>query len=130
LLCLVFTASQAHSAHKYIGWSTEARDHNRHLIAYNPCFLIMPWVRVKHIASHLLGQMARVLPIEWQRVYGHMVCYLETFVDCERYPGTCYKAVNWVVLGKTTGRGINAPTKVQTRSIKEFLGYPLVKDFR
>jgi len=114
----------------FIGWSTAARDHNRHLIAYNPRFLIMPWVKVKHLASHLLGHMARVLPTEWQRVYGHKVCYLETFVDCEIYPGTCYKAANWMVLGKTTGRGNNAPTRAQTKSIKEVLGYPLTKDFR
>jgi hypothetical protein len=114
----------------FIGWSKAARDHNRHLIAYNPRFLIMPWVKVKHLASHLLGHMARVLPAEWQRVYGHPVCYLETFVDCERYAGTCYKAANWVVLGKTAGRGNNAPTYAQTKSIKEVLGYPLTKDFR
>jgi len=114
----------------FIGWSMAARDHNRHLIAYNPRFLIPPWVKVKHLASHLLGHMARVLPREWQRAYGHEVCYLATFVDCERYPGTCYKAANWLVLGKTTGRGNNAPTMAQTRSIKEVLGYPLTRDFR
>lgn len=114
----------------FIGWSRAARDHNRHLIAYNPRFLIMPWVKVKHLASHLLGHMARVLPAEWQRVYGHKVCYLETFVDCEIYPGTCYKAANWLVLGKTTGRGNNAPKRAPTKSIKEVLGYPLAKDFR
>ena len=74
--------------------------------------------------------MARVLPREWQRVYGHEVVYLETFVDTECYPGTCYKAANWIVLGKTTGRGSNAPTFAVTRSIKEVLGYPLVRDFR
>jgi hypothetical protein len=115
---------------RFIGWSISARDHNRHLVAYNPRFLIPPWVKVKHLASHLLGHMARALPSEWQRVYGHGVCYLETFVDIERYPGTCYKAANWIVLGKTTGRGNNAPTMAVTRSIKEVLGYPLSKDFR
>ena len=114
----------------FIGWSRAARDRNRHLIAYNPRFLIPPWVKVKHLASHLLGHMARVLPGEWQRAYGHPVCYLETFVDSEYYKGTCYKAANWIVLGKTTGRGNNAPTMAQTKSIKEVLGYPLAKDFR
>lgn len=114
----------------FIGWSRAARDHNRQLIAYNPRFLIPPWVKVKHLASHLLGHMARVLPAEWQRAYGHPVCYLETFVDAERFKGTCYKAANWIVLGKTTGRGNNAPTYAQTRSIKDVLAYPLVKDFR
>ena len=115
---------------RFIGWSKAARDRNRHLVAYNPRFLIPPWVKVKNLASHLLGHMARVLPQEWQRVYGHEVCYLETFVDTERYAGTCYKAANWIVLGKTAGRGNNAPTREQTRSIKEVLGYPLTKDFR
>lgn len=115
---------------RFIGWTKTARDQNRHLIAYNPRFLIPPWVRVKHLASHLLGRMAKLLPDAWARVYGHEVCYLETFVDCERYAGTCYKAANWIVLGKTTGRGNNAPTQAQTRSIKEVLGYPLTKRFR
>jgi hypothetical protein len=115
---------------RFIGWSMAARDRNRHLIAYNPRFLIPPWVKVKHLASHLLGHMARVLPKEWERVYGHEVCYLETFVDTERFAGTCYKAANWIVLGKTTGRGNNAPTYEQTRSIKEVLGYPLTTRFR
>lgn len=114
----------------FIGWSKAARDQNRHLIAYNPRFLIVPWVKVAHLASHLLGQMAQRLPKEWERVYGHAVCYLETFVDTERFAGTCYKAANWIVLGRTTGRGNNAPTQAQTRSIKEVLGYPLTKRFR
>jgi hypothetical protein len=74
--------------------------------------------------------MAARLPKEWARVYGHEVLYLETFVDSERYPGTCYKAANWIVLGKTTGRGNNAPTRKKTRSIKEVLGYPLSRRFR
>jgi len=114
----------------FIGWSKTARDHNRHLIAYNPRFLIVPWVKVKHLASHLLGHMARSLPTEWARVYGHTLCYLETFVDTERFAGTCYKAANWISLGKTTGRGNNAPTHAQNRSLKEVLGLPLTKDFR
>jgi hypothetical protein len=115
---------------RFIGWSRAARERNRHLLAYNPRFLIPPWVRVKHLASHLLGHMARRLSGEWARVYGHEVLYLETFVDTERYPGTCYKAANWIVLGQTTGRGNNAPTHEKTRSIKAVLGYPLAKDFR
>lgn len=115
---------------RYIGWSREAREKNRHLLAYNPRFLIVPWVKVKHLASHLLGQMAKALPGEWQRAYGHEVYYLETFVDTERFAGTCYKAANWVSHGLTKGLGNNAKTKKQTQSIKEILGYPLTKDFR
>lgn len=115
---------------RFIGWSALARDRNRQLIAYNPRFLIVPWVKVRNLASHLLGQMARRLPQEWQRVYGHDICYLETFVDSERFAGTCYHAANWLVLGRTMGRGNNAPTWQRTRSIKDVLGYPLSKDFR
>ena len=114
----------------FIGWSREAREKNRQLLAYNPRFLIVPWVKVKHLASHLLGHMAKALPKEWHRAYGHEVYYLETFVDTERFAGTCYKAANWVSHGLTKGRGNNAPTKARTRSIKEILGYPLTKDFR
>jgi len=115
---------------RFIGWSMAARDRNRHLIAYNPRYLIVPWVRVRNLASHLLGRMARRLPEEWRRVYGHDVCYLETFVDRERFPGTCYHAANWIVLGQTNGRGNNAKTRERTRSVKDVLGYPLSKDFR
>lgn len=115
---------------RFIGWSIEAREKNRCLLAYNPRFLILPWVKVRHLASHLLGHMARVLPKEWQRVYGHEVYYLETFVDTELFLGTCYKAANWISHGLTAGRGNNAPTQEQTRSIKEVLGYPLTEDFR
>jgi len=132
IACLAWS-SAAHKLSprdRFIGWSKEARERNRHLLAYNPRFLIPPWVRVKHLASHLLGHMARRLPKEWAHAYGHEVLYLETFVDSERYAGTCYKAANWIVLGQTTGRGNNAPTRKQTRSIKAVLGLPLSRRFR
>jgi hypothetical protein len=115
---------------RYIGWTAETRRRSRHLLAYNPRFLIMPWVRVPHLASHLLGRMAAILPHEWQRIYGHSVVWLETFVDPTRFRGTCYRAANWIVLGRTHGRGHRAPTHAVTRPIKEVLGYALVPDFR
>lgn len=74
---------------QFIGWSPEARRKNRCLLAYNTRFLIPPWVRVPHLASHVLGRMARRLPDDWQRLYGHPVCFLETFVDPARHSGTC-----------------------------------------
>jgi hypothetical protein len=100
------------------------------LLAYNPRFLILPWVQVPHLASHILGRMARILPGDWQRFYGHGVVFLETFVDPSRYKGTCYRAANWIVLGVTTGRGKNDLTHKANRSIKQVLGYPLCRDFR
>ena len=115
---------------RFIGWSKEARKANIRLIAYNPRFLILPWVRVEHLASHLLGRMARRVSSDWEALYGHPVFYLESFVDPGRFPGTCYKAANWRFLGKTTGRGKDDQTMKPNRSLKEVLGLPLTKRFR
>ena len=82
------------------------------------------------MASHVLGRMARILAWEWERIYGHPVYFLETFVDPQRFKGTCYRAANWTVLGRTTGRGKNDQTGKPNRPIKEVLGYPLCPDFR
>jgi len=115
---------------RFIGWSAQARRRNVRYLAYNTRFLILPWVEVPHLASHLLGRMARELSADWEMVYGHPIYYLETFVDPARFRGTCYLAANWIALGPTTGRGHNARTKKATQPKKEVLGYPLVKDFR
>ncbi len=101
-----------------------------HKLAYHTRFLILPWVRVPHLASHLLGQVARRIAADWQAVYGHPVHYLETFVDPERFAGTCYRAANWRVLGLTTGRGKDAVSRQPNRSLKQVLGLPLHPDFR
>ena len=85
---------------------------------------------VPHLASHLLGRMARTLSAHWQRRYGHPIYLLETFVDPQRFAGTCCRAANWTHLGVTTGRGKDAPTCEPNRSIKNVLGLALVKDFR
>jgi len=82
------------------------------------------------LASHLLACMTGMLSAEWERVYGHPIYFVETFIDPERYRGTCYRAANWKVLGGTTGRGKNAWSKKPNRPIKEVLGYPLTPHFR
>lgn len=115
---------------RFIGWSPAVRRQHLHLLAYNTRFLILPWVEVPHLASHILGRMARQISADWEAFYKHPVHYLETFVDRERFKGTCYRAANWVHLGQTTGRGIKEKTKKVTRSFKDVLGYPLSKDFR
>ena len=115
---------------RFLGWSLEARRRNRHLLAYNSRFLVPPWVRVPHLASHLLGRMARQLSADWERIYRHPVFFLETFVDPARHRGTCYRAANWIVLGETFGRGHRCPTMQPNRSVKRVLGYPLRRDFR
>jgi hypothetical protein len=132
LACLAWSSAPRHLGprDRFIGWSKEQRRRNLHLLAYNPRFLILPWVQVPHLASHILGRMARILPVDWQRVYGHEVLVLETFVDSTRYKGTCYRAANWRVLGQTTGRGKNDLTHKANRSLKDVLGYPLCRDFR
>ena len=115
---------------RFIGWSAEARRRNTRYLAYNTRFLILPWVKVPHLASHLLGRVARTITTDWELAYGHPIYYLETFVDPARFRGTCYIAANWIALGQTTGRGHNALTHKATQPKKEILGYPLVKNFR
>jgi hypothetical protein len=115
---------------RHIGWSAAERRRNIHLVAYNARFLIPPWVEVPHLASHLLGRMVRMLPAEWERIYGHVVYFAETFVDAPRFAGTCYRAANWLHLGRTTGRGKDSQSKRPNRSLKDVLGYPLVRDYR
>jgi hypothetical protein len=87
-------------------------------------------VRVKHLASHILGRMAAGISEDWQQMYGHPLYFLETFVDPEQFRGTCYRAANWLVLGKTTGRGKQSNSYLPNRSLKEVLGYPLTRQFR
>lgn len=115
---------------RFLGWSKEERRRNIHLLAYNTRFLILPWVRVRHLASHLLARLARVISADWEELYQHPIYFLETFIDPERYPGTCYRAANWIYLGKTTGRGKDDQTWKPNRSLKEVWGYPLRRDFR
>lgn len=115
---------------RHIGWSAEARKANIRYIAYQSRFLILPWVKVPHLASHLLARMGRQLSADWQKQYAHPIYFTESFVDPSRYRGTCYRAANWSYLGMTTGRGKDAPTKRPNRPLKQVYGYPLVKDFR
>ncbi len=132
IACLAWSSAPRHIGcrDRFIGWSAQSRKKQIHLMAYNTRFLILPWVRIRSCASHILGQMAKVVSKDWQSIYNHPIYYLETFVDKERFAGTCYKAANWVYLGDTTGRGKNDQTKKVNRSIKAVWGYPLVKHFR
>jgi hypothetical protein len=130
--CFSFSSVPRHigSRDKYIGWPAKIRQKNLPLIANNTRFLILPWVHIPCLGSHLLGRMVKVVVTDWQRIYNHPLYFLETFVDTERFRGTCYRAANWIYLGNTTGRGKNDNTNKPNRSIKAVFGYPLVKDFR
>ena len=115
---------------RFIGWSWADRDRNIHLIAQNSRLLLLPWVRVPFLASHLLGRMAKIVPEDWQRVYNHPIVLLETFVDTTRFLGTCYKAANWVQAGFTQGRGKWDTHTKSPVPVKRVFLYPLVKNFR
>jgi len=131
--CMSWSSAPRHIGcrDRFIGWDPETRMRNLHLIGYNSRYLILPWVHVRYLASHLLGKMAKVLPVDWQSVYSHPLYYLETFIDADRgFTGSCYRAANWIEIGRTTGRGKNDQTKKVNRSLKTVLGYPLSKSFR
>ena len=132
IACLAWSSAPRHlaSRDRYIGWSAEARRRNIRFLAYNTRFLILPWVRVPHLASHILGRMASQLSPEWERMYDHPMYFAETFIDPTRFRGTCYRAANWKFLGLTTGRGKNDHTYKPNRPIKEVLGLPLTPRFR
>jgi hypothetical protein len=132
IACLAWSSAPRHlgSRDRYIGWSAETRRLNIRFIAYNTRFLILPWVRVPHLASHILGKVTRALSDDWEQMYGHPVYFAETFIDPGRFRGTCYRAANWQLLGLTTGRGKNDRTNKPNRPIKEILGLPLTSRFR
>ena len=132
IACLAWSSAPRHlgSRDRFIGWDKQTRLQNIRLLAYNTRFLILPWISVPHLASNILGRMTRTLSAEWQRVYAHPIHFVETFIDPQRFRGTCYRAANWTVLGETTGRGKDDLAHKANRPIKQVLGYPLVKDFR
>lgn len=133
IACLAFSSAPRHlaSRDRFIGWDAAARRRNLHLIAYNTRFLILPWVQqAPHLASHILGRMARQVSRDWDRFYAHPIHLLETFVDPERFAGTCYRAANWMVVGKTTGRGKDSNSDRPNRSLKLVLVLPLDRRFR
>jgi hypothetical protein len=130
--CIAWSSAPRHLGprDRFIGWSPATRKRNIHRIAYNTRFLILPWVRVPHLASHILGRMAAILSSDWERMYAHPIYLLETFVDPSRFQGTCYRAANWMVVGSTTGRGKNDQTHRPNRTIKDVLVFPLTRQFR
>ena len=132
IACLAWSSAPRHIGcrDRFIGWSAHSRKAHIHLLAYNSRFLILPWVRVGYLASHILARMAKIVCQDWQAIYRHPIYYLETFIEKNRFAGTCYKAANWIYLGDTTGRGKNDHTNKVNRSIKAVWGYPLSKRFR
>jgi hypothetical protein len=114
----------------FLGWERAARERNLQGLTNNTRFLVLPWVGVPHLASHVLGRIARRIRADWQTKYGHPVHALETFVGRDRFQGTCYRAANWLRLGATRGRTRNDRTHCLRASVKDVYLYPLVADFR
>ncbi|HAL65394.1 MAG TPA: hypothetical protein DCP10_07515, partial [Bacteroidales bacterium] len=130
--CLLFSAAAWALAERdaWIGWSKEERSQRLQLIVNNTRFLIFPWVKVKNLASKALSLAAKQVRSDFLERYGYEPVLLETFVDTEYYRGTCYKAANWISLGRTAGRGrMDRYTKYMSTP-KQILVYPLVPDFR
>ncbi len=115
---------------QFIGWSPSARSKNLLLILNNTRFLILPWVRISYLASHLLSQNIKRLASDWYHGYHYVPVLLETFVDAERFSGTSYKAANWHRVGRTQGRGKNDRNHHIHLPVKEVFLYPLRKEFR
>ena len=132
LACLAWSSAPRHIASRdgFIGWTAEERRRNLRFLAYNTRFLILPWVQVPHLASHILGRVTQQLSRDWEQLYRYAVYFAETFIDPGRFRGTCYRAANWKLLGLTTGRGKASNSKRPNRPIKEVLGYPLTPKFR
>jgi len=133
LACLLWTSPawtmQARDA--WLGWSDERRQSNLQWIVNHGRFLILPWVRVKGLASKILALSARQLPHDWQARYGHRPVLLETLVYAQRFRGTCYRAANWIHVGQTTGRGrMDREHENHGRAIKDIYVYPLVRNVR
>jgi len=132
LACLLFgsAAWKAACRDHGIGWDTHTRQARLHLITNNTRFLILPWVKVPHLASHVLGHISRRISGDWLQKYGHPLVMLETFVERERFRGTCYQAANWQWVGETQGRSRNDQLHKLRVSVKDVYLYPLTKKAR
>jgi len=132
IACLAWSSAprQLDLRDAFVGAPKEAYRHQLHRIAYNTRFLIAPWVHVPGLASHLLSGIARRISADWQALYHHPIDLLESFVDTERFQGTCYRAANWRCVGRSAGWGTESKTTTPTVSIKELWVYPLNRHFR
>jgi hypothetical protein len=130
--CVLFGAAawKTQARDVFIGWTSTQRQAQLCQVTNNSRFLILPWVRVPELASHILGQVARRLAADWRGRYGHRVALLETFVERGRFRGSCYRAANWICVGQTRGRTRQDRQHVLQAPVKDVLVYPLQADFR
>jgi hypothetical protein len=132
LSCVLFgsAAWKVGCRDSYIGWDRAQRPQRLHLVTNNMRFLVLPWVRIPHLASHVLGRIVRRIREDWQKSYGHDVVLVETFVEIRRFRGTCYRAANWVYVGRTKGRSRNDRYNTLRVPQKDIYVYPLRSRFR
>lgn len=132
LACLLFgsAAWKTIARDRFIGWNSSTRQARLTMMTNNTRFLILPWVKVKNLASFILGACTRRLREDWQNRYGHDLCLVETFVDRSRFTGTCYQAANWMRIGKTRGRSRQDRYHRLKVSVKDLYIYPLRADFK
>jgi len=132
LACLLFgsAAWKTQGRDAFVGWDRSTRERNLQRITNNTRFLILPWVRVRCLASRVLSLVARRIRADWESKYGHPVELLETFVDTSRFQGTCYRAANWIELGQTTGRTRNSTSTRAQSTRKAVFVLPLTLQFR
>lgn len=130
--CLLFAASAWALAERdaWIGWTASQRAQRLKLVVGNTRFAVFPWVRIKNLASKALSLAAQRIGEDWQQRYGYRPVLLETFVEVERYRGTCYQAANWIYVGQTQGRGRMDRYHQSQSPVKAIYVYPLVRDFR
>ena len=130
--CVLFSgaAKALRARDRWIGWTEQQRLRNLAWVINNSRFLIFPWVRIKNLASHVLGQIEKQIGQDWEQHWGYRPLLMETFVDPRHYEGSCYKGANWHCLGQTTGEGLVRQRKIYTTSPKKIFVKPLVKDFR
>lgn len=130
--CLLFGSAAWKCADRdgFLGWDRTCRERKLQYVTNNTRFLVLPWVEVPHLASHVLGLVSRRIRRDWLEKYGHPVHTLETFVDTSRFKGTCYRAANWMRIGQTQGRTRNDREHRIRESVKDVYLYPLVPDFR
>ena len=130
--CALFGAAawRVNPRDEFIGWDESTRAARLSWITNNVRFLILPWVRVPHLASHLLARLSRRLAVDWQAKYGHPVYLIVPFVDRSRVQGTCYRAANWICVGQTQGRSRQDRDRTLRVPVKDVHLYPLVPDFR
>jgi hypothetical protein len=115
---------------RFIGWSAETKRQGLHLIANNSRFLILPWVRKRNLASFILARCAERIPSDFETRYGYRPVLLETFVERDRFHGSCYRAANWIHVGETQGRGKLDRRRLFALPVKRIYVYPLQRRFR